>query len=68
MSKEEDIAMQVRCVHCGCEQYGMSVHPVSMGDMGCYRCGELSKKMTEKEYRDALKAQREKERADNPET
>jgi hypothetical protein len=50
--KEEDIAMQVYCVHCGEEQYAPNVWGVSHGEKPCCWCGKMSKRMTEKEYKE----------------
>lgn len=53
-TKKKDIAMQIRCVHCGCEQYGPAVYPISYGEHPCVWCGYLSKSMTQEEYRKTL--------------
>jgi uncharacterized CHY-type Zn-finger protein len=50
-----EIEMQFRCVKCGREQWVGVVWSVSHGKEPCVWCGEMSKKMTTKEYREALK-------------
>lgn len=45
------VAMQIYCVHCGKEQYLPAVWEISHGKEPCCWCGEMSKEMTEKEYR-----------------
>lgn len=51
----EQIALQTRCIHCGCEQYAMAVMSVSRGDGACVWCGEKSVVMSEDEYRIRLR-------------
>lgn len=55
----DDIAMQVRCVHCLREQYALAVMAVSLGEAGCVWCGAMSKPMTIPAYRHALAAARQ---------
>lgn len=47
---DTEIAMQVRCIHCGQEQYGPNVHTVSYGEGACAKCGKMSYKMTQSQY------------------
>jgi hypothetical protein len=47
--------MQMYCVHCGREQWGPAVWGVSHGKEQCPWCGMMSKEMTTKEYREAIK-------------
>lgn len=47
------IEMQIRCVHCGVEQYGPAVWDISRGDVGCRWCGAKSRPMSTDEYREA---------------
>lgn len=54
-NKEEDVAMQTRCVHCKREQYAMAVYSISYGESCCAWCGKESKKMTNDEWLTALK-------------
>ncbi len=49
MSK--NIVMQVKCVHCGREQYGVAVFDISHGKHPCVWCGKTPKVYTdETEY------------------
>lgn len=52
---DEDVAMQMRCIHCGREQWAITVAPISHGEAGCAWCGEFSRPMTLKEYRAIMK-------------
>lgn len=60
----EDVAMQVRCVHCLAEQYAPAVIAVSVYRAPCTWCSATSPPMTEAEYRGALRAARAAEGAD----
>ncbi len=63
MSKDDDEpAMQFRCVHCLREQYMLAVPGVSDGQHPCVWCGQLSARMTDQQYRDALAEARAGER------
>ncbi len=55
----KDLAMQIRCVHCKREQYIPMVWDVSHGRHPCSWCGKMSKKMTNPEYKEALKKPKE---------
>jgi hypothetical protein len=55
------IAMQIRCVHCGLEQYAPAVSLISKGREPCCWCGEYSVEMTEEEYRKRIRILREKQ-------
>ena len=47
--------MQTICIYCKQEQYGISVHPVSHGEMGCAKCGQVPPVFNHmKKYREAL--------------
>jgi len=48
---KKDIAMQVICVHCKREQYGLAVYNVSINNAPCAWCGKTSKVLTEFDYR-----------------
>lgn len=52
-----NVVMQVRCVHCGMDQYAPNVIDVSNGNCPCCWCGKMSSPMTEEEY---SKAHRER--------
>lgn len=54
-----DVAMQVRCLSCLREQWAMVVYPISMGEGVCAWCGQPSTKMTEPQYREALRVARD---------
>lgn len=56
--KEEDIAMQTRCVVCLKEQWAPQVHPISMGEAECTWCGAMGVKMTYKEWQAAMDKRR----------
>lgn len=60
-NSQEDLAMQVRCVHCRREQWMIVVYPISLGECPCAWCGEMSKRMTNTEYQAALAAAEGKE-------
>lgn len=51
---ENNLAMQVRCVHCKREQYSLAVWSISNGESDCPWCGKASRKMTYEEYKIAL--------------
>lgn len=53
-----EIAMQVRCVHCGQEQYALAVWLVSHGEHPCCWCGKMSTEMSDEEYNSKLKEMR----------
>jgi len=52
---DEHFAMQTRCVHCLGTQYALSVYFVSIGEQPCNLCGRYSEKMTEGQYRRAIR-------------
>jgi hypothetical protein len=54
----DDVAMQLRCVHCLREQYALNVPAVSTGEYGCCWCGRRSQPMTEAEYHQAIRQRR----------
>lgn len=58
MSKGDDLAMQMRCLHCLREQYMLAVLAVSTGEHPCVWCGVKSHPMTCDEYVEALAATR----------
>lgn len=62
VSAPDDVAMQTRCLHCLKEQYMLSVLEVSLGEAACTWCGEMSRQMTEVQYRDALSIARAQDR------
>lgn len=55
-----EVAMQIRCVNCGLEQYAPAVYLVSMGEYPCVFCGIKSNKMTKKEYEEKIQALKSK--------
>lgn len=55
------IAMQTRCIHCGCEQYGPAVWDVSHGKHPCCWCGAMSKEMSIEEYNRKIRELRKNE-------
>jgi hypothetical protein len=48
------VEMQMKCVHCGQEQYAPAVHAISNGKHPCVWCGKMSRPMTTEEYITAL--------------
>lgn len=44
------LAMQTRCVWCGVEQYALTVHYLSQGDVLC-QCGRHTAPMDYRQYR-----------------
>ena len=55
MAKKKDVIMQTKCIYCKQEQYGIIVYPVSHGEMGCAKCGQVPPVFTdEKKYREEL--------------
>lgn len=52
-------AVQSRCPHCLGEQYVLNVLYFSAGQTGCTVCGRLTTPMTERQWRDALRATRQ---------
>jgi hypothetical protein len=50
----DKIAMQMRCVFCGEEQYMPAVFEISHGNHPCCWCGKMSKPMTVDEYNKAM--------------
>lgn len=51
---DNKITMQIRCVHCGKEQYGPAVYGISMDGEPCVWCGEESEQMDYETYRKKL--------------
>ena len=39
-SKEDYVVMQVRCIYCKKEQYGVAVYDISFGNHPCVWCGK----------------------------
>ena len=50
----QEIAMQIRCVRCGLEQYAPAVWSISHGKHPCCWCGGMSEQMTHEEYRQKI--------------
>ena len=48
-------AMQTRCVNCKAEQYGPAVAAISKGKAKCPMCRHQGERMSNKEYRQAMK-------------
>lgn len=55
MRPEDSMAMQVRCVHCLCEQPAAAVLEVSLDRQPCAGCQAVSDPMTVAQYRAALR-------------
>ena len=67
VSSNPRAVMQPRCVHCLREQHALAVVGVSRGELGCSWCGQLAPVFTtEHEYRQALRAAREKQDSSSP--
>ncbi len=60
MPKENNIAMQTRCIYCHKEQYAPAVYLISIGEHPCCWCGKTPPKMTYEEYRDKYNCGRER--------
>lgn len=58
-SKTKDIAMQVKCIYCGREQYAIAVYDISYGKHPCVWCGKTPPILTEKKWREKLNALKE---------
>ena len=55
------VEMQIRCVHCGKEQYMPAVLAISQGKHPCVWCGKKSKPMTTRQYFQAHELRKQKE-------
>ena len=40
-NRRKEVIMQTICIYCKQEQYAISVYPVSHGEMGCAKCGQV---------------------------
>ncbi len=54
----EKIAMQMRCIFCGKEQYAPAVFDISHGKRPCCWCGKTPNQMTVDEYSKVMSAMR----------